>query len=294
MRGVEYQIDFKDNEKWKHHLATQGFVVITNVMPNVTEPVQEFIKSCGIVDHLGFINNRNFPYSRFAWMCRAHPQVLEIYRSLYDLPSASDLITAIDRGSAISNVTNMSDEASEMWLHVDYPLEERLSVNVYQSFLSLMEPSGAGLRVVPMGEEELKEHHARILADAFGETTFWPLSDAHQQELETRLVPIVSPAGSLTLWKCGLIHDNTTKVQPNDGEQPLARLVIYLCYVPKTWATEEDILRRQKIFRFQHTTTHWPALHLSTHYAGMRKKEHLVDQTKIIEDYPIIKSLIPQ
>lgn len=292
---LEYQIDYKDVEKWKHHLSTQGFVVVTNVMSNVKEAVDEFIKDFGAENHTGFIDDRNFPYSRFAWMCRAHPQVLEVYRSLYELPSTADLITAIDRGSAISNVTNTSDDASEMWLHVDYPVEQGLKEQVYQSFLSLMEPMGAGLRVVAMGDEELKQHHARILKDGNGATTFWRLSDEHQQELENRLISVDSPAGSLTLWKCGLIHDNTTIVRPSlkSDEQPLARLVIYLCYGPKTWATEEDILRRQKIYKMQHTTTHWPALHLSTHYAGRRKKELLIDQTKILEDYPIIKNLIP-
>jgi hypothetical protein len=296
MRGasvLEYQIDFKDTNKWTHHLSTQGFVVVTNVMPDVKDAIGEFIKEFGATNHKGFIDNHDFPYSRFAWMCRAHPQVLEVYRSLYGLSSAADLITAIDRGSAISNVTNVSDDASEMWLHVDYPVEEGLKEDVYQSFLSLMEPSGAGLRVVPMGIDELVQHHARISKDGNGTTTFWCLSEEHQQELQNRLVSVISPAGSLTLWKCGLIHDNTTTVRPNDNTQPMARLVVYLCYGPKTWATEVDIVRRQKIFRLQHTTTHWPALYLSTHYAGMRKKTLLVDQSKILEDYPIIKSLIP-
>jgi hypothetical protein len=293
---LEYQIDFKDTERWQSYLSTQGFVVITRVMPQPKEAVAEFIKDFGTEDHFGFIDDRNFPYSRFAWMCRAHPQVLEVYRTLYGLFSCSELITAIDRGSAISNNVNTSEDATEQWLHVDYPIAEGLATGpVYQSFLSLVDQDTsrgppAGLRVVPMGDEELTQHHTRI---SNGEKTFWMLSDAHNLELKPRMVPVVSPAGSLTLWKCGLIHDNTTVVYPNAGGEPLARLVVYLCYTPKYWATEEEITRRQRIFRLQHTTTHWPAVYLSTHYAGMRKKALLVDQEKILEDYPVISSLVP-
>lgn len=291
----------KDTAKWMSHLSTQGFVVVTNVLPEVAkkEAVSEFLREFGEENHQGFMDQRHFHYSRFAWMCRADPHVLSVYQTLYGLSSPSELITAIDRGSAISNVVNTSEDTKRPWLHVDYPLEEGVFIHgeevpVYQSFLSLMDHNGAGLRVVPMGDEELKRvHHPRILEAANGETTFWCLSDAHQEELRPRLVPVVSPAGSLTLWKSGLIHDNTKTVYPNPRNDPLARLVVYLCYVPKYWATEEEIAKRQKAYRLQHTTTHWPAIHFSLHYAGMRRKDLLTDQTKILEDYPIIANLIP-
>lgn len=284
--------------KWTSYLNTQGFVVITNVItPSAKEEaVDAFLQEFGADDHTGFMDNRNFPYSRFAWMCRSYPEVLRIYQTLYGLSSPTELITAIDRGSAVSNTPNTDTDDS--WLHVDYPLKDggifihQESVPVYQSFISLMEPSGPGLRVVPMSDEELQHHHPRILDAAQGDTTFWMLSETHQNELRPRMVSVISPAGSVTLWKCGLVHDNTTVVH-RQTDEPLARLVVYLCYVPKYWATEDEIAKRQKAFRLQHTTTHWPAIHFGLHYAGMRKKTQLTDQTRILEEFPIIQSLVP-
>lgn len=239
---LEYQIDFKDTAKWTSYLATQGFVVVTNVMslPTTKEAVSSFLSDFGADNHVGFMDHRSFPYSRCAWMCRAHPQVLSVYQTLYGLTSPEELLTAIDRGSALSNVVN--EDATEPWLHVDYPLEHggifvnnREPVLVYQSFLSLVEPGNGsspfpGLRVVPMSDDELqREHHPRILAAGEGETTFWCLSQAHRNELKSRMVPVVSPAGSLTLWKCGLIHENSRTVHCPSATEPLARFTCVTC-----------------------------------------------------------------
>lgn len=220
-----------------------------------------------------------------------------------------DLLTAIDRGSALSNqVSSDLEEATRFWLHVDYPLfsnpekGDKVVPDIYQSFLSLVNsggPEAPGFRVVPRSFTNI--HHERIrssnpdkIRSNNNEDTFWLLSPDFSSEIEREVLPIVSPKGSLTLWKSGIVHDNTTgvyNINPNNKDtlDPLARLVVYLCYVPRFWATEEEVLLRRKIYRRKQITTHWPVTFLSLHDDTVCRWPSL----KMAVRFPAINSLVP-
>jgi hypothetical protein len=307
---MDYQFDCRQTEKWKSYLQTQGFVVITGILtePEIQAGLATCIEQFGHHGFTGFIDDVNFSYSDFVWSCRTNPKVLKVYQQLYNLDSPQELITAIDRGSVISNVPSVDiEESTAYWLHVDYPL---LDVGkhdiprVYQSILSFVDSGGSkkpGLRVVP--RSATAENHDRILRDNQDEDpeqelTYWLLSAAHTDELQSSVVEVESPAGSLTLWLSGLIHDSTTAVYQSDkgnrnserdDNKPLARVVVYLCYAPKAWATAEELELRQLIYKRGQITTHWPCLYLSLHEEAF----HRWAWRKMAATYPTIQQLIP-
>lgn len=301
---MDYQFDCRQVEKWKSYLETQGFVVITGLLtePEIKVGLASFMEQFDHRDFSGFIDDAGFSYSDFAWSCRTNPKVLEIYQHAYNLNSPQDLITAIDRGSVIPNIPSVDiDEATAYWLHVDYPLLDvgkRDIPRIYQSFLSFVDsggPTKPGLRVIPQSATD--ENHNRILGDnqhedPNRELTYWLLSSEHTDEIEKSIVQVESPAGSLTLWLSGLIHDNTSivmKQRNKHGHTPLARLVVYLCYAPKSWATEEELELREQIYKRGQITTHWPCVYLSLH----EEAYHRWAWKKMIDKYPIIQQLIP-
>lgn len=308
---MDYQFDVKRVNDWKSHLITEGYVVVTGILtqPEIEQGLSMFLEQFGNDGHDGFIDDVNFSYSSFAWFCRTHPNVLAIYKEIYGLSSVTDLITAIDRGSAISNRLSPDlDEATRFWLHVDYPLfnsaenRDEPVPEIYQSFLSFVDsggPTAPGFRVIPRSCN--KTYHDRVLSDnadkikvSNSEDTYWLLSPAFTGEIKDTVISIVSPAGSLTLWKSGMVHDNTTGVYHVDPKSegsanPLARLVVYLCYAPRFWATEEELTLRRKIYQRKQITTHWPVRFIGLHDDTICQWKH----RKIITQFPIIQFLIP-
>lgn len=286
---MDYQFDFGKLALAKDYLDKHGFVVITNVIPpeEVQEATKLFREEYDTEDCNGFMDV--FAHTKFLWYCRTRPTILDVYRCLH---GGGDLVTSFDRFSAIANRISEDPEESEAyWLHVDYPLGQHSVPDIYQSFLSLVDSGGGpgkpGFRVVPQSLALLDEVHNQ----GSGGGTFWQASS----ETVDRLVDvqkavrfISSPAGSLTVWKSGIMHDNSTAVTDTNRPCDIARLVVYLCYAPRSWATPHELKQKKQHFRFGQTTTHWPVGFVSLH----DNTKHKWDHKGIIREFPMIENLI--
>lgn len=72
------------------------------------------------------------------------------------------------------------------------------------------------------------------------------------QKLPMPRTKICAPAGSLILWDSRTFHQ---------GEQPagkIPRSAIFVCYTPRTWATENNLRKKRKAFEEGRMTNHWP------------------------------------
>jgi hypothetical protein len=69
-------------------------------------------------------------------------------------------------------------------------------------------------------------------------------------------IRICCPRGSLVLWDSRTMHagyeSSRSRTNPN------FRMVAYVCYVPRSQATPKQLLKKQKAFNEQRTTSHWP------------------------------------
>lgn len=290
----EYMFDFAQTDKWKSHLETEGYVVVTGVLADVAEAISLYMDQFQNQGHDGFIDENDFCHSKFAWYCRTRPNVLSVFQKIFGLQNTSDLISSFDRGTCIQTPSNSEDDTA-YWLHIDYPLfsEQPMRCNIYQSFLSLVDAGGSdaspGLRVVPWSYLCLDQVRKDVGPQIDNrECTHWQISPAFADELvdkEKAVVSVYSPAGSLTIWKSGLIHDNTTATARTHG---LSRLVVYLSYAPRLSATKEELEWRKHIYRKGQITTHWPAQHLSLHSDATYRWKH----KQMMDEFPEIKFLV--
>ena len=67
---------------------------------------------------------------------------------------------------------------------------------------------------------------------------------------------MLAPEGSLVLWNSKTFHQGK---EPDQGRKlPNHRLVGYVCFTPRAWATEAQLRKKQKAFGELRTTSHWP------------------------------------
>ena len=108
-------------------------------------------------------------------------------------------------------------------------------------------------------------HHAEF-AQRFGHSALkkdW-YKLASQEELDfyivekgCRPVSIACPAGSLVLWDSRTMHAGQEPLA-GQRERPNFREVVYLCYLPRTAATEKDLVKKREAFNKLRMTSHWP------------------------------------
>ena len=72
---------------------------------------------------------------------------------------------------------------------------------------------------------------------------------------ECEKVRVACPKGSLVLWDSRTVHCGA---EPLRRTEPRIRSVIYLCYLPRSHATEANLRKKIKAFEDQRTTSHWP------------------------------------
>lgn len=71
-------------------------------------------------------------------------------------------------------------------------------------------------------------------------------------------IKITAGEGDLIIWDSRLIHWNSSPV----GKQ--IRFATYVCYCPRSLASEEDLVRKLGVFKARKSTTHWPVSTLSS------------------------------
>jgi hypothetical protein len=97
---------------------------------------------------------------------------------------------------------------------------------------------------------------------------FYPFQDEDLKWYEKqgcRIIKVCAEPGDLVLWDSRQMH---YAVYP---ETDIIRTVIYTCYTPAAWISEEDREKKKEIFHNWEATTHWP--HINIHSHG----KHMID-----------------
>ena len=84
---------------------------------------------------------------------------------------------------------------------------------------------------------------------------FYPFQDADLKWYEERgceIVKVCAEPGDLILWDSRQMH---YAVFP---ETDMIRTIIYACYAPRSFASEEALAKKKEIFEKWEATTHWP------------------------------------
>jgi hypothetical protein len=203
-------------------------------------------------------------HSQFAWDVRQNPNVAEVFASIYSVPS-NDLLVSYDGASfhmppEITGRGYAQSEANAPTHHVDQSFGAP-DLRCVQGWVTArdIDDGDATLSFIP------KSHNLHVqFGNEHPETKalkkhWYSMSDEEQQWYLDHGEPIRRircPKGSVVLWDSRTVHCGVqslrTRVKPN------IRCITYVCYQPRSYATEKQLKNKQKRFTEMRTTSHWP------------------------------------
>lgn len=297
-----YCIDVSDPAAWIRHLEEEGYVVLTGVFSpeECTRATDLFVAHYGVGEQIftdalwpapsrGMVVKGSIHTSDLALWARSHPNVVSAYSRLYD--GTSDLVSAFDRANAVRNAENLDNAAP--WLHVDFPMDDPPPLPIWQSFANFIDCTPADspcLRVVPRSHTGDLWRRVQEQASGKGAAFRVPLA-------EDLVVPVLAPAGSLVVWRCGLVHDARTHLAGHNAAfGPLRRLNVYICLAPRA-SIKDDAERAARLDAFERgiVSTHWPVsrfVHHSPDTADPRYHIAPWDPERARQQHPLFAKLV--
>lgn len=73
-----------------------------------------------------------------------------------------------------------------------------------------------------------------------------------------RPISIACPAGSLVLWDSRIMHAGQESLRARKAADATIRMVVYLCYLPRSFATPADLEKKREAYDNLRMTSHWP------------------------------------
>lgn len=268
-----------NTEEWKHHLDSEGYVVI-KLNPIASHEdwmlvMQELHSDFDPNNRSTWTNkimpqsfgkaiqgDNHLPQSNLAWFIRTNPQMREAFAFVHNcLPN--DLCVSMDRWSISWSCKNIS----KLWPHDDQVkgIEggDKYSVQGAYNTLSVG-VENRGLCVVPRSHvswsdrmDELKE--LKLL----GKSHFSSDGDKSSYYRDTyapKLVKLLIPEHCLTLWNSRTVHCNSNDLRDRpdlDGKPQMNRLTSFVTWMPKAWRSEEVLRKKKEAWEAGKCTSHW-------------------------------------
>lgn len=245
--------------------------------------------------------NKNLPYrlhgiiqqyyaghQQYVWDLRDIPRVGECFAELWSVKlekelTRDDMLVSFDAVN-ITLPWESNAQKSKVWPHSD----QRATVKGFacaQGFLNLQHTTeDDGCLVVWRGShhlharycEERKEYLEEKGVNLNRDWIKLPDRDASWfEERGCEMVRVAAPKGSLVLWDSRAIHCNS---QARQGRKTL-RQVVYVCMVPREFATDRQLEKKWDNFVLKRTTSHWPhrGARFSLHPMRNRVKGSVID-----------------
>ena len=243
----------------KQELEEKGYVVIPNILnqSEINEYINEFNKWTKNIENLdilhkfidfhGIFKYHQVSHQRFAWLLRTNPKITNIFKYLWN---TDELVVSFD---GCCYYTADYDDLPSYWTHSDQSALKK-GLRCIQSFVSLSSNEERTF-IVYEGSHKLHEDHSNTY-NIDNPSDWYPINEEYINTIQNRKRILKVDVGSLVLWDSRTFHQNTCG-NPNCNE---ARLVQYLCYLPKNHELndEEMHLKRIECFNNLRTTNHYP------------------------------------
>ena len=250
--------EISEFESWKHHLDSEGFVVLKNILSEqeFNEAFNLFKKDINKVSPIFDFNNHNkqnittvpaifgkgmavfngFGQSDAMRNMRTNQKIQSIFRKLYD---TEELVTGLDGFSIFVS----KEQKSKSWLHIDQnPKNTLYSIQSCFNFLPVNTKEDAGFVVVPKSHINYKP--------VVTHSKDWIVCE--EQPVD-KSVKLLIPENCLTLWNSKTIHANEGMTKK---ENKLNRLSCYITYQPKEKRPESIKTKRINTYFTGGTTSH--------------------------------------
>ena len=255
-----FSVDASDS--WKRHLAEYGYVVLHNVLDNISRnhSIELFWKDWNTISpHFNRYNPstwsidtapmmfakgmalfNGFGQSDFMWSLRTQDPIKEIFSKVHGV-AKEDLVTSFDGFGCFFS----RNQRPGNWLHIDQnPNNLAYSVQGAYNFFPVHEDS-AGFIVVP------RTH--RMGCPRVSHLKDWiPITDPTFPEP----VKLLIPENCFTLWNSRTVHANTGLTY-KDNPDELDRLTAYITMEPRT-VSNALVANRMHVYLNGDACSHWP------------------------------------
>ena len=267
----------EDSKKtnYKHYinkeLEEKGYCIIPNVL--TTEEIEESVSlfrkwkqelseaTGGIsdihhekLDPHGIYKNHQVGHQRFAWFIRTRPQVINVFKHVWNIPDDVNdgLVVSFDGANYIPKDCNKKDKC---WTHTDQaPCS--IGIQCYQAYVALTDNKERTFRVYE-GSHKLHEKYysGQTLTPEESKKNWNIISDDYLETIQDRKRILDVKAGSMVLWDSRCFHQGQYGAVNSEE-----RIVQYVCMLPSFHPANTKAMqkKRLKYFETRRTTTHWP------------------------------------
>ena len=199
-------------------------------------------------------------HNQASWDLRQNPKIVDIFSKFWKV-EPNKLLVSFDALSfhPPPEITNRGWYRNNTWYHSDQSFT-RNNLECIQSWISAFDVE-KGDATLAFYEKSHKYH--KEFAEKFkikSKSDWYKLTKEQEKffiDKGCKEKRIKCPKGSLVLWDSRTIHCGVEASR--DRKNKKFRAVIYLCYQPRSFSTDKQIIKKLKALDDLRTTSHWPA-----------------------------------
>ena len=209
--------------------------------------------------HSMLIQRFQISHSQYYWDLRQNTDIVDIFAHLWNV-KRDELLVSFD-GLSLHLPPEQTGKGwykNQNWMHTDQSYT-RNYFECVQSFLTATEIR-EGDATLSFLEGSYKYHKKVAIKFKIEDKSDW--YKLNEKEYNYYLKKgcekksIKCPAGSLVFWDSRTVHMGQEPLKKRTVENE--RCIIYLCYLPRTSATQANLKKKIKAFEELRTTNHWP------------------------------------
>lgn len=222
-------------------------------------------------------------HAQFAWNVRQNPKVAAPFAAIWNV-KPEELLVSFDGASfhVPHETTKRGYFRGNTWYHTDQRFcgtakgvsqETKANLKCVQGWVTARDVNegDATLTVLKGSHLYHEEFASRFLGTASTakgraqgtpfKTDWYKLGSQEEldffvKEKQCEPVRICCPRGSLVLWDSRTMHAGYESSK--NRETPNFRMVVYVCYVPRSQATPKQLQKKLSALKELRTTSHWP------------------------------------
>ena len=209
--------------------------------------------------HSMLFQNFSIGQSKVCWDMRQNEKIVDIFAQFWNC-SKEELLVSFD-GLSFNmppEVTNRGWNRNNTWYHMDQS-PTRNDFECIQSWITGLDVE-EGDATLAFFEKSNKYHKKFAQKFKLNEKSDWYKLNTEQEQFYIdkgcKKKKITCPKGSLVFWDSRTIHCGVEACK--DRKKSKLRAVIYLCYTPRSLATEANLRKKQQAFNNIRSTSHWP------------------------------------
>lgn len=210
--------------------------------------------------HSMLIQHWGIGHAQFIWNLRQNEKCVDIFSSLWNV-SKEELLVSFDGASfhMPPEETNRGYYRGNNWFHTDQKLSDS-TFQCVQSWVTAFDVNeGDATLTFLEGSNNYHEEFSMKFNKGKIKDDWYKLEEEEINfflEKGCEIKNITCPAGSMVLWDSRTFHAGKEAIKQR--KNPNFRCVVYLCYTPRSRATEADLKKKKKAFEEKRMTTHWP------------------------------------